>query len=753
MAQDKIKSLEKKLKALRKKPDKGTSGRKKVDVLSELAYTLSTSDFQKTEYYAKRALVLANKLLYKRGIAWSYYALGRVCMMKCDYNKALDWNIKAAKVIANTKCRKEMGYIYNDIGVSYEKMGNYDNALKYNQKALKIWKILGVNKGIAFSHSNIGNVYLYRSEHAKALKCSQEALRLFTKIKDKYHSAIVLNNLGNINMMLCNYDKALGYYFNAVNIMEKLKNKRDIGGFYSNIGSIYEKQSKYPEALNYHFKGLKACVQFGNKYGSAYALANIGNLYNLQDDYDEALKFYSQSLSIFEKTNDEHRTAMIYACIAKVCRKKGDYATGLRYDFRAIDIYNKIGDKTECSYSYRNVGSTYDKQDNLDKALEYFLKSLAIREEIGHKGGVAESCNDIAGIHIKLKQWDLALACLRRGLSIAQEVGNREVQVYSYQGLHKLFKAQADFKQALEYYEKFTDLEKEILNAEKTRQIAEMRTKYELEKKEKEAEIYRLKNVKLQKEIRERKKIEKKLKKHRDHLEELVAARTVQLRSLAHELSLVEEKQRRKIATYLHDEISQKLALAAFKLDALDKVKSAVTVRKGHKEIKLIIDQAAQLARTLTFEISPPILYEFGLEAAIEWLVRQFSKQHRIPCVFKDDGESKPLSDDTRILLFQSVRELLANVSKHARANNVKVSAMKDDNVISIKVKDDGVGFDTRVLNEKIVHNEGFGLFNVMERLRHMKGQLEIKSTKGHGTSVVIVAPLKRVKRRTNKER
>jgi signal transduction histidine kinase len=140
-------------------------------------------------------------------------------------------------------------------------------------------------------------------------------------------------------------------------------------------------------------------------------------------------------------------------------------------------------------------------------------------------------------------------------------------------------------------------------------------------------------------------------------------------------------------------------------------------------------------------------LYDLGFEPAVKWLAGQFSEQHGIACEFEDDGKPKPISEDAKIILFQSVRELLANVYKHARAQSVSVSTLRDGNVVRIAVEDDGVGFDPRVLSRKIKRNEGFGLFNLRERLSHLQGDLKIDSKIGEGTSVTLMAPLKRARK------
>jgi PAS domain S-box-containing protein len=225
--------------------------------------------------------------------------------------------------------------------------------------------------------------------------------------------------------------------------------------------------------------------------------------------------------------------------------------------------------------------------------------------------------------------------------------------------------------------------------------------------------------------------------------EEKIQSYQKQLRSLASDLSLAEEKERRRIATMLHDHIGQFLAVSKIKLGALiEYVKRNATGDKL-EEIREYIEQAIRYTRSLTFELSPPILYDLGLEAALEWLTEQIHEQQNINYEFENDNQHKPVNDEIRIFLFTAVRELLANVAKHARARKVKVTVRKIESNISIHVADDGVGFNAAKMNFYFDENKGFGLFSIRERLHHLEGQMEIRSQRNRGTRVILYAPLK----------
>jgi len=228
----------------------------------------------------------------------------------------------------------------------------------------------------------------------------------------------------------------------------------------------------------------------------------------------------------------------------------------------------------------------------------------------------------------------------------------------------------------------------------------------------------------------------------RKKAEEMLLSSQSQLRSLACELSLAEERLRRKIATDVHDNIGQNLAISKIKLEALRKNIGSGDFSDNIREILELITQTISVTRSLTFEISPPVLYELGFESAMEWLVRNVRKMHGFDAEFESDGQDKPMDNNIRVLLFQAVRELLVNIAKHAQASMVTVISEREDNQIRVRVIDDGVGFDVEQVRGKAENSTGFGLFSIRERLGLVGGSVEIDSKLGVGTKVILKAPL-----------
>ena len=236
----------------------------------------------------------------------------------------------------------------------------------------------------------------------------------------------------------------------------------------------------------------------------------------------------------------------------------------------------------------------------------------------------------------------------------------------------------------------------------------------------------------------------------RKQAEEDIRQYQKRLQSLAVKLSLTEDQERRRLASSLHDNAGQLLSLAKIKLSTLDKPSLPAEVNQSLAEIEELVGQAEMSTRALTFQIYNPALHDLGFEPAVEWLAENIQESYGLKVDVANDGQYKPMDEPLRVVMFQCLREVLVNVAKHARVDRAKVDIVRHDQFVRVAVEDQGVGFDSQVAPEQ---NHGFGLFSIRERIAQLGGHVEIKSSPGQGTTIILEGPIRTDENRTTRKK
>jgi signal transduction histidine kinase len=232
-------------------------------------------------------------------------------------------------------------------------------------------------------------------------------------------------------------------------------------------------------------------------------------------------------------------------------------------------------------------------------------------------------------------------------------------------------------------------------------------------------------------------------------LERRVAKRTAEaveqaqkLRLLSAELSLAEEAERRRIAEMLHEDLQQLLVAARMQLAALCRTQDAARREPIAREIADVLERSFQLTRSLSVELAPPVLYDHGLAAALEWLAAETRKNYNIEVTVEPDCSANPKAADVRIFLFRAVRELLLNSAKHAGGSAVHITMQhRRPDKVRIIVADDGPGFDPNSLDDKRTGSQTVGLLNIRERVSSFGGEFHINSGPKSGTRITLSLP------------
>ncbi len=251
-------------------------------------------------------------------------------------------------------------------------------------------------------------------------------------------------------------------------------------------------------------------------------------------------------------------------------------------------------------------------------------------------------------------------------------------------------------------------------------------------------------------ETTERRQLLKQLQEINAELEQRVRERTAvaeeradQLRMLASRLTMAEHQERRRVAHILHEHFQQLLASAKINLSVVRRRAQAASADEPLQQAEDAIDESIRTSRSLTVELCPPVLYDMGLAAALQWLGRWMDDRYHLKVDVKADPQANPEAEDINVLLFHATRELLFNVVKHAGVKSATVRmSRKDERYVEILVADEGVGFDPAARAREGERPAGFGLFSIRERLSLAGGRVDLDSQPGHGTRIKLLAPM-----------
>lgn len=232
-------------------------------------------------------------------------------------------------------------------------------------------------------------------------------------------------------------------------------------------------------------------------------------------------------------------------------------------------------------------------------------------------------------------------------------------------------------------------------------------------------------------------------------LEQRVAERTasltryqLRLRALVKELGRAEARERKRVAADLHDNLAQLLAVCKMKVSAIEAAAppGSMTARES-LAVKQFLGQGLEYTRTLMSDLRPDVLNGQDLAAALQWVAGRMER-HGLIVRVEVHGAPTPVGEELLALIFESVRELLFNVVKHAETSEATVSILRAGREVRVTVSDAGAGFDPGPQATSPSENGGFGLFSIRERVRLLGGTTEIESAPGRGTRARLIVPL-----------
>ena len=306
---------------------------------------------------------------------------------------------------------------------------------------------------------NFGNIYSDQGNYFLANEYLQKSLIIWKNINDKEGLANCYSNLGIVNYYLGNHPLAVQNYLMSLKIYEELAKSTDIS--IANSGK----------------KGMSDCCN------------NIGVIHQEQGNYSQAIVYDQKSLKIREDLNDIKGMSYCYNNLGNVYYYKGDYPLAIKYYLKSLKIKEEVQDLRGMSLSYNNIGNIYGEQGNYRQAMEYFQKSKKIREQQGNMQGLSEVLGNMASLSNKFEKYDEAIQYASKSLNLAKEIGSLDDEKMAYTYLSESYEKTGNATMALSYYKQYTVTKDSLFNAEKNKQITEMDTRYQSEKKQNEIEI------------------------------------------------------------------------------------------------------------------------------------------------------------------------------------------------------------------------------------------------------------------------
>ncbi|HEY5510948.1 MAG TPA: tetratricopeptide repeat protein [Prolixibacteraceae bacterium] len=340
----------------------------------------------------------------------------------------------------------------NVLGRAYRRLGKLDTAMICYEKRYKVVRELKDSIGIAAVYLNMGIIFSDNGDNKKAIGLYEKANRIYSSRNEKSLLAKGYNNIGSIYQSQDEYPIALEYFLKACKIYEDEKNDRDICNPLINICNIYMHLKQYHEAKKYALYAKERAAKVNNFEGVGTALQRLAVVYGKEGDFENMVKYLKEAKAIFDETKSIYSQIIVTHDLGVAYSEHGEYEKALGYFHSALPIAQKMGEPRLISSLYENIGVMYlDKGDFL-KALEYIRKSEKICIELNNKRLLLDISINFIDLFSRTNQPD----------SISK------------------------------YFKRYQQLSDTIFNEQNTKAIAEMQTKYETEKKDKEILVLNL---------------------------------------------------------------------------------------------------------------------------------------------------------------------------------------------------------------------------------------------------------------------
>jgi len=589
----------------------------------------------------------------------------------------------------------------------------------------------------------------YRNvDRQKAIAFGNRALDLGATLHFDKGVAQAYNDMGIIYFDMSNFIKALEFYNKAYDIRKKQKDKKGMAALHNKIGILYQKQGNFDKALDNQLKALSLYKSIEYDFGISYSLNNIGIVHQNMGNYDAALQFHEKSIILKEKLGDKFGLAGSFVNVGNIYLIKKEYAKTEKYYKLAEELSRKIGDKEYLSNTLNNYGSYFIKTNQLNKAVTYIDESLKIREQLKDYKGVVSCMANLADVFARKKQFDTAIVLLTQSLVVADSFATCRPELPKiYKQLSLVYEDKKDFKSALLMQRKYADRHDSLYTDDLKSTFADLQTKYETAQKE---QIIQMQQFELSKKnfwiigilislflimllsysyYRRKQLIQQKLRQTEIMQQQDLATKAV---------IEAEERERKRIASDLHDGVGQMMSAVKMNLSVFESKMEFSTEKEKNSfdNIIALVDESCKEVRNVSHNMMPNALLKSSLSSAVKEFIDKIDSS-KLKVNLYAEGLNERLDSNIEIVLYRVIQECVNNVIKHSGASMLDISLIKDFEGIAVTIDDNGRGFDSSLLDKV----DGIGLKNIKTRIEYLKGTIEIDAAPNKGTLVVIHVP------------
>jgi tetratricopeptide (TPR) repeat protein len=446
------------------RPQSGAQAQEMDRLLAEGKAALAKGDLAAAERLARVGLEKAEEAKDTRRTATFLTALGSVCLLQGQFDRALDCFQKALQLQETLGNSRDIAASLGNLGNVHYFLGQFDRALENYRKALQLQEKLGNSRDIAASLGNLGNVHYSLGQFDRALENYRKALQLQETLGNPQEIATTLNNLGSAYTALGQNDQALENYRKALQLRETLGNPQEIATTLNNLGNVHYSLGQNDQAQDYFEKALQLQAKIGNPQKMATTLNNLGNVCCALGQNDQALEYHQQALQLREKVGNPQDIATSLNNLGSVYNALNQFDRALDCFQKALQLRETLGNPQDIATSLDNLGSVYYSLGQFDRALDCFQKALQLREKVGNPQDIATSLDNLGRVHYFLGQFDRALDCFQKAYQLQEKVGNpREIAV-CLNNLGSVHTALGQFDKVLDYFQKAYQLQEKVGN-------------------------------------------------------------------------------------------------------------------------------------------------------------------------------------------------------------------------------------------------------------------------------------------------